>query len=240
MVFFMAHVVRTNEDLLALLDSLLRNETDFWQDFYENREKGIPFFVNAPDENLSKWFEQGLIKPARVLELGCGPGRNAIYMAKEGSEVIAVDLSEKALIWAKERMESTGVTVDFRLRSVFSLSDLEDGSLDFIYDAGCLHHIPPHRRPDYLALLKRLLKKDGRFGLVCFRPEGGSGFSDIEVYEKKTMKGGLGFDQSELEGIFFPDFEVIEMRQMEDCPKDGSVFGRSFLWVALFQRRNES
>ena len=39
-----------------MLDSLLREPTGFWNDFYLNREKGIPFFVNKPDENSGKLF----------------------------------------------------------------------------------------------------------------------------------------------------------------------------------------
>ncbi|MFJ7839194.1 class I SAM-dependent methyltransferase [Lysinibacillus sphaericus] len=38
-----------------------------------------------------------------VLELGYGSGRNSIYMAKQGCSVSALDISEKAIIWAKER-----------------------------------------------------------------------------------------------------------------------------------------
>jgi len=93
------------EDILIMLDSLLKEQSRFdWDTFYSEREKPVPFFVNAPDENLVQYFKNNLLSPGgRVLELGCGPGRNAIYFAKQGYEVDAVDLSKEALQWGKER-----------------------------------------------------------------------------------------------------------------------------------------
>lgn len=232
----MCHVISTNEELLLLLDSLLRDEGRFWDDFYENREREIPFFVNAPDCSLVRWLDEISLGGKRVLELGCGPGRNAIYLAQQGFSVTAVDLSSTALEWAKERMVECQVEVDFRLQSIFELSDLADASFDLIYDAGCLHHIPPHRRSSYLAVLHRLLKPEGHIGLVCFRPEAGSGLTDKEVYIERSMKGGLGFTEDQLRSIFAPEFAVEEISQMKEYAKEDSFFGRSFLWTALFRR----
>ncbi len=74
--------IETIDDVLNMLDQLLKENSRFeWNDFYSNREKKIPFFANKPDENLVEYFEKGLLRKARVLELGCGPGRNAIYLA---------------------------------------------------------------------------------------------------------------------------------------------------------------
>ncbi len=52
----------------------------WWDEFFADRAKPCPFFVEWPDENLVAWFGEGLLVPGRVLELGCGPGRNAIYL----------------------------------------------------------------------------------------------------------------------------------------------------------------
>jgi cyclopropane fatty-acyl-phospholipid synthase-like methyltransferase len=72
------------DDLLEMLDDFLREPKEFWESFYMDKNKEIPFFkVKGPDENLVEYMEHELIVPGRVLELGCGPGRNAIYMAKK-------------------------------------------------------------------------------------------------------------------------------------------------------------
>ena len=109
----MTDLITKNEHVYDMLDSLLRDEGAFWNSFYEDRNKKIPFFVDAPDENLVNYIERGLIKPGRVLELGCGPGRNAIFLAQQGFEVDAVDLSNEGLEWARERAAEKDVHVNF-------------------------------------------------------------------------------------------------------------------------------
>jgi 2-polyprenyl-3-methyl-5-hydroxy-6-metoxy-1,4-benzoquinol methylase len=109
----MKKAILNYNDLLDMLDDFLREPKEFWENFYEDRTKEIPFFkIKGPDENLAAYFNNGLT-PKRVLELGCGPGRNAIYMAKKGCEVDALDISENAIDWAKERAIEEGVKINF-------------------------------------------------------------------------------------------------------------------------------
>jgi len=93
----MNETIRTHDDLLQMLDALLREPTAFWDGFYADRTKRIPFFVDKPDENLVRYVEQLEIPVNRVLELGSGPGRNALYLAEHGSQVDAVDLASSML-----------------------------------------------------------------------------------------------------------------------------------------------
>jgi SAM-dependent methyltransferase len=79
----------------------------------------MPFFVEWPDENLVAWFGEGLLSPGRVLELGCGHGRNATYLAGLGCGVDAVDLSAQAIEWAQKRAKSAGVSVEFQCCPIF-------------------------------------------------------------------------------------------------------------------------
>lgn len=94
--------ILNHEDLLEMQDGFLREPKEFWENFYNDRTKDIPFFmINGPDENLVEYFDKG-VAPDRVLELGCGPGRNAIFMAKNGCKVDALDISEKAINWRRK------------------------------------------------------------------------------------------------------------------------------------------
>jgi SAM-dependent methyltransferase len=148
----------------------------WWDEFFEDSSKPCPFFVEWPDENLVAWFGAGLLTPGRVLELGCGPGRNAIYLAGRGCRVDAVDFSAEAIEWAKGRAKLAGAAVDFQCCSIFDAT-FPDGSYDLVYDSGCFHHLAPHRRRDYVELVHRALKPGGSFGLVsAARPyAGGAG-----------------------------------------------------------------
>jgi len=229
--------INGQEDLLEMLDSLLREPTHFWDNFYSNRERGIPFFKDKPDENLVNYFESKIITSGKVLELGCGPGRNAIYLSNQGFEVDAVDLSELSIQWANERAKNRSLHVNFIQKNIFDF-DIQDGVYDMVYDSGCFHHIAPHRRMNYLSLIEKALKPGGVFGLTCFVEGGalgGSDISDWEVYRVQSLNGGLGFTDERLR-IIFKDFEEIEIRKMKDIADNEAVFGVSGLWTALFRK----
>jgi SAM-dependent methyltransferase len=233
--------IRCMDDILRMLDSMLRDEGKWWDGFYEDPEKPIPFFINAPDENLVEYFQSKRMTPGRALELGCGPGRNAIYMARQGCKVGAIDFSETAIQWARERAAEAGVRVNFTHGSIFEFA-IEEGAYDIVYECGCLHHIPPHRRMDYVSLVMRALRPGGMFALVCFRDGcrelgGGAEISDWEVYRQRNMKGGLAYSKERLLSLFADAFEPVELRIMREIEQPGDVFGKDFLWVGLFERR---
>lgn len=234
----MAHEFdRLTERESTELDALLvAHESPWWDSFYADRAKPCPFFVTSPDESLVRWVgDEGLIRPGRAIEFGCGNGRNAIFLARQGFSVEAVDYSRSALDWASERIAEAGVAVALKRQDVFEL-ELEAGAYDLVYDAGCFHHMPPHRRPRYVDLVVAALRPGGWFGLTCFRPEGGSGYSDDEVYERRSMGGGLGYTEERLREIWSKGLQVRVIRQMEKTAAESGLFGENFLWTVLAQK----
>ena len=222
--------VRTVDDLLELLDGLFV-DTPKWKDFYGDRDKPVPFFAAKPDENLVSYLERGLVPPGRALDLGCGPGRNALHLAAAGFSVDAVDLSPAAIEWARERAGDADVR--FLCGDAFTL---ELGEYDFVYDSGCFHHLPPHRRVSYLSLLDRCLKPGGHLGIACFAAGAmGSEVPDAELYRQGRLEGGLGYTEDSLRWIF-EDLTELELRRMTSEPADSPHYGVPFLWTALFQR----
>ncbi len=189
----MKETIRSYEDLLQMLVHLIKEESQFdWDNFYSDRDRKVPFFVNHPDENLVEYFETKMVSSGKVLDLGCGPGRNALYLAENGFLVDAVDQSEEGLNWAKERSVEKKMHVNFIKDNIFEMN-FEEGTYDLVYDSGCFHHIPPHRRMNYINLVQRALKPGGYFALTCFVEGGelgGSDISDWEVYRGKSMRGG--------------------------------------------------
>jgi cyclopropane fatty-acyl-phospholipid synthase-like methyltransferase len=221
-------------DLLDMLDDFLREPKEFWENFYEDRTKGIPFFrIKGPDENLVEYFNNGLA-PKRVLELGCGPGRNAIYMAKKGCEVDALDISANAINWARERSNEEGVSIHFHCINLFDF-EFDPHSYDFVYDCGLLHHLAPHRRLTYFEMIKKALKKDGHLGIVCFNTDGALDTSDWDVYKEKSLKRGIGYTEERLKAVFENDFTIKDFRKMKKITQPAEVFGEDFLWVSLMQ-----
>ncbi|MFB8081762.1 class I SAM-dependent methyltransferase [Streptomyces sp. NPDC056013] len=239
--------IRTIDDVLTLLDGLFAPEADrwsgggadWWNGFYADRDRPVPFFVAKPDENLVSYVGRGLLPAGggRALDLGCGPGRNSLYLASLGYEVDAVDLSATAIRWAEERAAEAGATgIRFLCGDAFT-APLE-GPYDLVYDSGCFHHLPPHRRVSHLALLDRVLAPGGHFALTTFAAgEGGMGseLPDADFYRKGGLDGGLAYTDASLRGIF-ADLTDVEVRRMRDETADSPAFGESFLWTALFRR----
>ncbi|MFI9820800.1 class I SAM-dependent methyltransferase [Streptomyces sp. NPDC052013] len=238
--------IRTVDDVLALLDGLFAPEADrwtqrgadWWDAFYADRSRPVPFFAAKPDENLVSYADRGLLTGGRALDLGCGPGRNALYLATRGFEVDAVDLSPAAVEWARERAREMGARgVRFHRGDAFALTATElRGPYDLVYDSGCFHHLPPHRRISYLELLERVLAPGGCFALTCFAAGGmGSELDDAEFYRGRGLQGGLAYTDDSLRRIFSGLTEV-ELRRMVRQGEDGAWFGEDFLWTGLFRR----
>ncbi|WP_317440999.1 class I SAM-dependent methyltransferase [Streptomyces collinus] len=250
----MDRTVRTVEDVLALLDGLFASESeagglatgdgkDFWDRFYADRSKPVPFFVAKPDESLAAYLDQGLIAPGRALDLGCGAGRNTLFLASRGFEVDAVDLSPTAIAWAADRAHEAGVDVRFLCGDAFAFSATElSGPYDLVVDSGCFHHLPPHRRLSYLALLDRVLAPGGHLSLTSFAAgEGGMGseLADADLYRERELQGGLAYTPQSLRWIF-SDLVEVELRRMREESPESALFGVTFLWTALFRRDGAS
>ncbi|MFE0099897.1 class I SAM-dependent methyltransferase [Streptomyces sp. NPDC059009] len=251
--------IRTVDDVLKLMDELFAPGADRWTDagsdwwdgFYADRSKEVPFFVAKPDESLVSYGERGLLpRGGRALDLGCGPGRNSLHLAAQGFEVDAVDLSATAVAWARERAAEAGVPgagaggIRFLQGDAFALSASDApsgaelvGPYDVICDSGCFHHLPPHRRVSYLALLERLLAPGGHLFLTCFAEgeSGGSELPDAAFYGEARLHGGLAYTPESLRWIF-ADLTEVELRRMRDEAPESPFFGAPFLWTALFRR----
>jgi SAM-dependent methyltransferase len=163
-----------------------------------------------------------------------------LFLATKGFEVDAVDYSEEAIRWAKERADSASVNVNFIQKSVFDL--VGNGQYDFVYDSGCMHHLLPHRRVQYIEMIRTSLKPGGFFGITCFAPgypnEGGPvrHMTDWDVYRDRTMNGGLAFTEEKVRELFSDDFENVEFRAMKQMNETDDVFGVRFLWASLWRK----
>ncbi len=112
----------------------------------------------------SKRFISTLQKGTTVLDLGCGNGRNSIYLAKEGMKVIGMDFSRGLLKIAKNKVEWKGMvkSVDLVEGEIGSLP-MKSASLDGVLFIATLHHLPtPQERLESLMEIKRCLKPGGR------------------------------------------------------------------------------
>jgi 2-polyprenyl-3-methyl-5-hydroxy-6-metoxy-1,4-benzoquinol methylase len=78
------------------------------------------------------------LAPGRALDLGCGTGTQAVYLAKHGWQVTGVDAVERALAQARRRAEAAGVNVRWMDGDVTQLTSLGLGDgFNLLHDRGC-------------------------------------------------------------------------------------------------------
>jgi SAM-dependent methyltransferase len=105
-----------------------------WNDSYTSGEP-LPWDTGAPDPMLVEMVESGVIAPGRALDVGCGTGTNAVYLAGRGFDVVGIDISPAAVEQARIKAEGRCrfETVDFLHEAA------PGGPFQFVFDRGCFH-----------------------------------------------------------------------------------------------------
>jgi SAM-dependent methyltransferase len=120
---------------------------------------GVPFFNIGGAASMDKLAELCHIKEnTRVLEVGCGTGGNACYLAnKYGCTVVGVDIAEHMVEYAQRRAAELGLTdrVSFSVGDAYS-PDFPDDSFDVVLTVFVSQFLDPARAfPEFLRVLKR-------------------------------------------------------------------------------------
>lgn len=156
--------------------------------------------------------ESGEIAIGKALDVCCGAGTNGIYLAESGFEVVGIDISSEAVEISKRRAGEANVEIDFRVQDFLALP-FDDGEFDFVLDSGCFHHVPVEDRRTFIEGINRVLKKGGRYFLLCFSHRNGPGWNQ--------------FTEEQIEDLFSSHFDILFIRDIEFLEGD-SVY-RFFL-----------
>lgn len=123
----------------------------------------------------------------RCLEIGGGAGQNSIFLAKQGAQCVAIDISEEQLAHGRRLAEAEGVEIDFQCMSMDSLE--LSGPFDLIHST---YALPFSSDPaKVIADAAALLKPGGLFLLTTGHP----------LYSGEWLDIGDGE-----EGLFIPDY----------------------------------
>jgi len=126
------------------------------------------------------------LAPGRALDLGCGGGTQAIYLAQHGWDVTAVDYVGQALARARQRAAAARVAVQWVQGDVTRLDALGLGDgYQLLFDFGCFHGLNAGERAAYAAGVRTVAARDAWllvFGFAPrFRGPAPSGFSGDEL-----------------------------------------------------------
>jgi 2-polyprenyl-3-methyl-5-hydroxy-6-metoxy-1,4-benzoquinol methylase len=187
----------------------------------------IPWNMEVPPDVLVDLIESGKVKSCKTIDLGCGVGNYALYLASLGFEVTGVDIAPSAINIAKENARKRGLKSRFIASDLLGdLNEMKE-TFDFAYDWEVLHHIFPADRKKYIENVFGLLNHGAKYLSVCFSemdPQfGGSGKF------RETKLGTILYfsSEDELKGLFEPYFDIIELKTIE-------VIGKSAPHVANY------
>ncbi len=164
-----------------------------WDVYYkQNKVETMPWYEKNLDLDMVdeiRFLEKGIF-----LDLGTGPGTQAIELAKKGFKVTGSDVSSSAIEKAKVPTSNVNFVIDNILNSKF-----ESESFDYILDRGCFHVLSSDERITYLDQIKRILKKNGIIFLKC-----------MSKNEKNIPddKGPHKFYKEEIINYFENDFDI--------------------------------
>jgi len=193
----------------------------------------IPWNISEPPELLVKAVKDGRIKPRKTVDLGCGAGNYAVWLARQGFDVTGMDISSHAIKLANQLATAKGVQC--RFVTVDLLGDLAEyqDSFEFAYDWELLHHISPEDRTTYLKNVHRILKPKGVYLSVCFN-ERDSSFGGAGKYRTTNLGTILYFSsERELRELFNPIFDINELNTLEIPGK----YGPHMVNVAWLKRK---
>ncbi len=182
----------------------------------------IPWNSGAPPDALVRLVQEGKVLPCATIDLGCGAGNYAIWLAGLGFDVTGVDSSPTAIKIAGENAKKRGARCRFIVADL--LGDLHEvtGTFDFAYDWELLHHIFPEDRETYIRNVHRILNPGATYCSVCFS-EHDPQFGGNGKYRTTRIGTTLYFSsESEIRDLVSPNFTIRELKTIEVGGKFGS------------------
>jgi SAM-dependent methyltransferase len=126
-----------------------------------------PWDIGTPQPAIVRLCETGGIT-GRVLDLGCGTGANAVFLAQHGLDVLGLDASSIAIQRARARAaEQRVTTVRFVVGDARQLASLGE-PFDTVLDCGLWHTLSDADRAQVLAGVHAVLRPGGSYVLMCF------------------------------------------------------------------------
>jgi ubiquinone/menaquinone biosynthesis C-methylase UbiE len=98
---------------------------------------------------------------ATFLELGCGAGNLALWMASRGFASFGVDVAPEAIRWARDKAAAAGLPARFVVAELAAMPLFQDGQFDIVFDADCFHMITGDDRDACFREVCRVLKLGG-------------------------------------------------------------------------------
>lgn len=194
--------------------------------YEENPLAQISWFTGTVSPVLADLVIDGtLARGQRVVDLGCGAGVAAAFLARHGMTVTGVDASATALAAAEQLAALYGVELEL-IQADILRTTVPDESADVVNDSFIYHNVRPEARAAYAAEVGRILKPGGLFVMV--------GFSD----RMTPGSGPIRLTSDDVLDPFLPGFEVEELRRFRNLPTEARP--DQWHWLGVFRKRAQT
>jgi len=180
-----------------------------------------PWDTGITPPELVEVIGSGQVPRGYALDIGCGTGTNAIYLAQHGFETVGVDIAHLAVWRARCKARQVGAAVAFYVGDILKLGtttwSVLSSPIDLALDIGCLHSLGSLHLQPYSTMLRRVLQTGGYYLLYAWGQREWSGRT-------------VGVAPEEVIAILKSDFQVIWTRKGEEhgLPSYWYFFKRSF------------
>ena len=223
------------------------------QEAWEKEYRNPKFVTNSNEPQLDfkhfvKWLRKDqkvALEGLRVLDLGCGTGKNSIFLAERGSIVTGVELSDTALNIANERAEEAGVGIDWIQGSFGASFSFPDNSYDIVLDVVSSNSLTEKERQKCVSETVRVLRPGGYVFVKALCKDGDKNAQNLlkkfpgpEFDTYVQPKTGITERVFAKEAILkvYQDFAVLHMeRKSSYTIFDGKPFKRNF-WLLYLQK----
>lgn len=201
--------------------TLRPDETSLWDGRYG--EAHPPWDTGRPSAELVNLLQSRRVPVGSALELGCGRGTNALYLAGQGFDVTAADISPTAIEEARRRAADRALKVDFRAADLTSDPDL-GGPYDFLFDRGVYHAVRMADLKAFLRMLARASREGTHYLCLCGNAK------------ERHEPGPPVVHEEELRAELGSLFDILDLHEFRFDESPGKA-GRPLGWSAFMRRR---
>jgi len=196
-----------------------RHDTGWDRIYHRCLPEQLPWELGRPRRVLVELVDSGGVVPGNTLDLCCGAGTNPVYLAKKGFEVTALDISKKAVLYARDKACEAKVSIDFVVGNFLNLP-FKSVEFDFTFDFGCFHHVEVKDRATFIRGVYGVLKPKGTYFLACFSYRNGAAWNH--------------FRKEQILGLFHDCFEIKWIKHVSSI--EGDKVRRYFYEVMMEKR----
>lgn len=156
-------------------------------------------------KDFTRWLrkEKGVdITSKKILDLGCGNGKNSIYIADQGlnNEIVGIDISQTATEYARKLAEAKNLKANFLHQSIGAVLPFPDAHFDLVLDVTSSNSLNEKEREIYLKETQRVMKSGNHLFVRALCKDGDSN-------AKTLLKTNPG---KEKDTYIMPEFGLTE------------------------------